>query len=97
MQDNELMPGGKNILSRRTTPCAPHRLRGDRPINPLKYLRKPGLLEIDPHFLGLFGGVRGMVMVVGEGRDDAGAELVSLAMDEFQGRHLLQMVMQQPG
>ena len=38
-----------------------------------------------------------MVMVVGEGRDDAGAQFVRLGMGQFQRRHLLQMVMQQPG
>ena len=36
-------------------------------------------------------------MVVGEGRDNAGAELVGLGMGQFQGRHFLQMVVQQPG
>ena len=34
---------------------------------------------------------------VGEGRDDAGAQLVGLGMGQFQRRHLLQMVVQQPG
>ena len=38
-----------------------------------------------------------MVMVVGEGGDDAGAQLVGLGMGQFQRRHLLQMVVQQPG
>src|SRR5215203_6331407 len=38
-----------------------------------------------------------MVMVAGEGRDDAGAELVGVRMRQFEGGHLLQMVMQQPG
>ena len=36
-------------------------------------------------------------MVVGEGRNDAGTELVGLRMGQFQGRHPLQMVVQQPG
>ena len=36
-------------------------------------------------------------MVVGEGRDDAGAQFVGLGMGQFQRRHFLQMVMQQPG
>ena len=38
-----------------------------------------------------------MVMVVGEGRDDTGAQLVGLGMGEFQRRHLFQMLVQQPG
>jgi len=38
-----------------------------------------------------------MVMIAGEGGDDAGAQLVGLRMGHFQRRHLLQMVVQQPG
>ena len=38
-----------------------------------------------------------MMMVVGEGRDDAGAQLVGFGVSQFQRRHLLQMVVQQPG
>src|SRR6266581_249301 len=36
-------------------------------------------------------------MIVGEGGDDAGAELVGLGVGHFQRRYLLQMVVQQPG
>ncbi len=36
-------------------------------------------------------------MVVGEGRDNAGAQLVRLRMRQLQRRHFLQMIMQQPG
>src|SRR5690348_16198510 len=49
------------------------------------------------HFLGLFGRVRGMVMIVGKGRDDAGAQLMGFAMCEFEGRDLILVLMQQPG
>src|SRR5581483_5843386 len=38
-----------------------------------------------------------MVVVVGKGRDDAGAELMGLAMGEFQRRHLLKVFVQEPG
>src|SRR5579872_616589 len=38
-----------------------------------------------------------MVMFMGEGRDDTGAELMRLAMGEFEGGDLLQMVVQEPG
>src|SRR3982750_3366378 len=38
-----------------------------------------------------------MVMVVGEGGDDAGPELVDLGMGELQGRDFLKVVGQQPG
>ena len=34
---------------------------------------------------------------MGEGIDDAGAQFVRLGMGQFQRRHLLQMVVQQPG
>ena len=76
---------------------APHRRGRDRPLNPLKNLRKSASFEIGAHFLGLFGRLRAMVMVVGEGGDDAGAQLVRLGMGQFQRRHLFQMVVQQPG
>src|SRR5262249_9508831 len=36
-------------------------------------------------------------MVVGEGVDDAGAELVGLRMGQLEGHHLLQMIVQEPG
>lgn len=38
-----------------------------------------------------------MVVVVGEGGDDAGPELVGLGMGQFQGGDLLKVVVQQPG
>src|ERR1700749_5149087 len=38
-----------------------------------------------------------MVVVVGEGGDDSGAQFVRLAMAPFQRRPLLQMVVHQPG
>src|SRR5438105_14998382 len=38
-----------------------------------------------------------MVMVVGEGGNNAGAELGGLRMGQFQHRYLLRMVVQQPG
>src|SRR5258707_14816322 len=37
-----------------------------------------------------------MVMVVGESRDDAGAQLMRLGIGHFERRHLLQMVVQEP-
>src|SRR6516225_9380976 len=37
------------------------------------------------------------MMVVGGSCDDAGAELVGLGVGQFQGRDLLQMVVQKPG
>src|ERR1700761_1074805 len=37
-----------------------------------------------------------MVVVIGEGGDDAGAELMGFAMGELQRGYLLQVVMQQP-
>src|SRR5438445_12792331 len=36
-------------------------------------------------------------MIVGEGGDDAGAQLVRLGVSHFQRRHLLEMVVQEPG
>src|SRR5436190_10958032 len=38
-----------------------------------------------------------MVMVVGEGGNNASAELGGLRMGQFQHRYLLQMVVQEPG
>src|SRR5579859_2729825 len=38
-----------------------------------------------------------MVMVVGERRDDAGAQLVRLGMGKFERRHLLEVTVQDPG
>src|SRR5215813_3952956 len=38
-----------------------------------------------------------MVVVVGEGRDDAGTQFMGLRVGQFQRRHLLQMVVQKPG
>ena len=63
----------------------------------MKNLGKSARFEIGAHFLGLFLDVGRMVMVAGEGRDNAGAELVGLRMGQFQRGHLLQMVVQQPG
>jgi hypothetical protein len=75
----------------------PHRRGRDRPLNPLKSLRKSGRGKIGAHLLSLLGRFRTLVMVVGEGRDDAGAQFMGLRMGQFQRRHLLQMVVQQPG
>src|SRR3974377_1113688 len=36
-------------------------------------------------------------MIVGEGRDDAGAQFVGVGMGQFEGGHLFQMFVQQPG
>src|SRR5215813_768031 len=38
-----------------------------------------------------------MMMVVGEGRDDAGAEPMGLAVGQFERRDLLQVIVQEPG
>ena len=38
-----------------------------------------------------------MVMFVGEGGDDAGAQFVGLGVGQFEGCDLLEMVMQKPG
>ena len=76
---------------------APHRRGRDRPLNPLKNLRKSACRKVGAHLFALLGGLRTVVMVVGEGGDDAGAQFVRLGMGQFQRRHLLQMVVQQPG
>jgi len=86
----------------RTSSLAPEAWRPippgrDRQLNPLKYLRKSARFEIGAHFLGLLGGLRRLVMVGCEGRDDGRAELVGFGMGHFQRRHLFQMVVQQPG
>src|SRR6476469_3344441 len=94
MQGYQLMPGGKNVLARRINFRAPYRAGCDGPLNPSKYLRKSTSLEIGPHFLGL---LRGGVVVVGEGADDGGSQFVRLGVGQFQRRHLLQMVVQEPG
>ena len=86
MQGDELVPSGKNVVTRCAGPRAPHRLGRDCTLNPLKKLGKSTSLEIVPHFLGLFGRIGTVVMVVGEGGDDAGAQLVGLGMGEFEGR-----------
>src|SRR5271156_4673867 len=38
-----------------------------------------------------------MVMIVGEGRDDAGAEFVGLAMGQLERCNLLEVIVQNPG
>ena len=97
MQGNQLMPRGKNVLARRAWPGA-HTAEVviDR-LNPLKYLRKSAFSRSARIFSACSVGVGGMVVVVGEGGDDAGAQLVGLGMGQFEGGHLLQMVVQQPG
>src|SRR5216684_484939 len=97
MQGYQLVPGGKNVLARRAGLRPPHRRGRDRTLNPLKNLRKSARGEVGSHFLALFGGLRTVVMVVGEGTDDAGAQFVRLGMGQFQRRNLLEMVVQQPG
>src|ERR1700733_3799278 len=97
MQGDELVPGGKNILLGGPDPRAPHRRGCDPALNPLKNLRKSGGRQIGPHLFGLLGSVRRMVMVVGEGRDDAGAELVGLAMGQLERCDLLEVIVQNPG
>ena len=97
MQGNELVPGGKNIFPRRPRFCAPHRPGRDRVLNPLKGLRKSGRFEVGPHFFRLLGGLRTVVMVVGECGDDPGAQFVRFGMGQFQRRHFFQMVVQKPG
>jgi hypothetical protein len=42
MQDNELVPGRQNVVARGPGTGTPHRAGGDRPVNPLKHLRKSG-------------------------------------------------------
>src|SRR6185312_4882846 len=97
MQGDELAPGGKNIVARRALPGTPHGSRRDRPLNPLKKRLESASLEVGAHPLGLLGGIRRMMMIVGEGRDDAGAQFVRLGVSHLQRRYLLQMVMQEPG
>ena len=63
----------------------------------MKNLRKSARFKVSPHFIGLFGGLGAVVMVVGKRRDDAGAQFVSLRMAQFQRRHLFEMLVQQPG
>src|SRR6266566_1402113 len=63
MQGDELAPGGKNILARGTGLRAPHRRGRDRPLNPLKSLRKSGRGEVGAHLLALLGWFRRGVMV----------------------------------
>ena len=97
MQGDELAPGGKNILARRAWFDTPHRPGRDCELNPLKNLRKSARFEVSPHFVGLFGGLGAVVMVVGKGRDNPGAQFVGLGVAQFQRRHLFQMLVQQPG
>src|SRR6476646_3449592 len=97
MQGDELVPGGKNILARRAGLRAPHRVRRDRPVNPLKNLRKSARFEIGAHPGALFSWLLDMVVIMTEDGDDSGAQFVRLGVSQFQRRDLLEMVMQQPG
>ena len=97
MQGNELVPGGENIVPRRAFEGGPHGSRRDRPLNSLKKRRKSAPLEIGTHLFGLLGGVGRVVMIIGEGRDDAGPQLVGLGIGHFQRRDLLEVIMQKPG
>src|SRR5437879_1187092 len=97
MQGNQLMPGGENVVPCGALAGAPHRRGRDAALNPLKNLQKPALLEVAAHLLGLLAGVRRVVMIVGEGGDDAGPELMDLGMGELQGRDFLEVIVQQPG
>src|SRR6266568_1417812 len=96
MQGNELVPGGKNVVPSRALAGAPHRGGRDSALNSLKKLCKSALLDIGPHLLGLLAGVWRVVMIVGESGDDARPELMGLGVGELQGRHLLEVLMQQP-
>ena len=78
LQGNQLMPGGKNVVPCGALEGGPHRLGRDDVLNPLKNLRKSALFEVTAHLFGQLAGVRRMVMVVGEGGDDAGPELMGL-------------------
>src|SRR5581483_1419945 len=93
MQGNQLVPGGKNVVPRRALAGAPHRRRGDGALNPLKNLQKSALFEVAAHLLGLLLRVRRVVMVVDEGADNGGPQLVGLGMGKLQGGHLLKVVM----
>src|SRR5207302_11104744 len=64
-----------HLIYHRTLPSFPTRRSSD-------------LFEIGPHFPGGLCGLRGLVVIVGKGRDDAGAQLVGLGMGQFQRRHL---------
>src|ERR1700738_1081542 len=96
MQGYQLVPGGKNVLPRRAWLHAPHRRGRNATLTPLKYWRKSARVKVGAHFLALLGGLRAVMMVVGEGGDDAGAQFVGLGMGQFQRRHLFEMVVQQP-
>src|SRR3954453_9061810 len=97
MQGNQLMPGGENVVPCCALAGAPHRRGRDAALNPLQGLRKSALLEVAAHLLGELPGVRRMVMVVGEGGDDAGPELMDLGMSKLLGRDFLEVIVQQPG
>src|SRR3954447_10169921 len=97
MQGDQLMPGGENVVPCGALAGAPHRRRRDAALNPLKSLRKSTLLEVAAHLLGELAGVRRMVMVVGEGGDDTGPELMDLGMGQLQGRDFLEMIVEEPG
>ena len=97
MQGDELVPGGKNVLARRAGRGPPYRLGRDRPLNPLKNLRKSARRKVGTQLFRQLSRFRMMVMVVGKGGDDAGAQFVRLRVREFQRRHLLEMVVQEPG
>src|SRR6202048_160818 len=95
MQGYQLVPGGKNVLPRRAWLHAPHRRGRNGTLNPLKYWRKSARNEVGAHFLALLGGLRAVMMVVGEGGAEAGALFVGIGMGKFQRRHLYERVVQQ--
>jgi hypothetical protein len=66
----------KNILPRSAS-FASYRRGRDRPLSALKGLRKSARGEVGA-LLGLLGRFRALVVVDGEGRDDAGTRLVGL-------------------
>ncbi len=92
MQGNQLMPGGENVVPRCALAGPPYRRGGDPILNPLKNLRKSALLDIAAHLFSLLAGVGRVVMVVGEGGDDAGPELVGLRVGQLQGGDLLKVL-----
>ena len=87
MQGDELAPSGKNIVARGAAARPPHRRGRDGALNPLKNLRKSSSNKVRPHLLALFGGLESVVMIVGKGRDDSGAQFVGVGMGQLQGGH----------
>jgi hypothetical protein len=51
----------------------------------LKNLRKTGARKVRPHLRALFRRLEAVVMIVGEGRDDPGAQFVRVGMGELEG------------